>query len=140
MDTTFWVSKMVTYCTYTLSYIYIHTYISHNTIYFAFYIMISLFEFSFATMFIAPPLCMIVSLKCSISTNKTFARKTSNNIAPLPIQFHVIVPLSMTRKVVSHLGTETKSMLMKLQITEDNGEDLYYMSTLIILLSHSNAI
>ena len=36
--------------------------------------MISLFEFSFATMFIAPPLRMIISMKYPISTNKTFAR------------------------------------------------------------------
>ena len=36
--------------------------------------MTSLFEFSFATMFMAPPLSMIISIKYSISTNKTFAR------------------------------------------------------------------
>ena len=51
-----------------------HTFKHYTTINRIYTIMISLFEFSFATTFMAPPLWMIISIKCSISTNNTFAR------------------------------------------------------------------
>ena len=53
--------------------------------------MISLFEFSFATMFIAPPLWMIICIKYPISTNKTFARSQRERIiAPRTLTTHRI--------------------------------------------------